>query len=74
VRVKLGRDAAPWSEYWQQAVVASPEPRRVTDHFVLAEQAAGTLAFGFQFAGTYARKVPLTLCVDEVSLTLAPKR
>ena len=74
VRVKLGRDAAPWSEYWQQAVVASPEPRRVTDQFVLAEQAAGTLAFGFQFAGTYARKVPLTLCVDEVSLTLAPKR
>ena len=29
---------------------------------------------GFQFAGAYAREVPLTLCIDEVSVTEAPSR
>jgi hypothetical protein len=70
--VELGQQAAPWSEYWMQNVAATPEPRRVTDHFVLAEQTQGELSLGFQFAGLYARQVPVTLCVDEVSLTLAP--
>jgi hypothetical protein len=74
VRIKLGLDAPPYSEYWLQNVAASDEPRRVTDQFVLAEPASGTLALGFQFAGYYASKVPITLCIDEVSLTLAPKR
>ena len=72
MRVKLGLGAAPYSEYWMQSVATSTEPRRVTDRVVLSEAAPGTLAFGFQFAGPYARTVPLTLCVDEVSLTAAP--
>jgi len=72
VRVKLGLDAAPYSEYWQQSVATSSEPRRVVDHFVLAQPAPGTVALGFQFAGPYARTVPLTLCIDEVSLTPVP--
>ena len=73
VRVKLGLDAAPYSEYWQQSVTTSQEPKRVRDRFVLVEAAPGTVALGFQFAGPFARKLPLTLCVDEVSLTLAPE-
>jgi len=72
VRVKLGLDAAPYSEYWQQSVATTSEPRRVIDHFVLAQQAPGTVALGFQFAGPFARTLPLTLCIDEVSLTPAP--
>ncbi len=72
VRVKLGLGAAPYSEYWMQSVATTSEPRRVTDRLVLTETPPGTLAFGFQFAGPYARSVPLTLCVDEVSLTPAP--
>jgi hypothetical protein len=32
-------------------------------------RAAGTLALGFQFAGPYARQLPLTVCIDEVSVT-----
>jgi poly(3-hydroxybutyrate) depolymerase len=70
VRIKLGLDTPPWSEYWVQNVAASPEPQRVSSRFELAEQVPGTLGLGFQFAGYYARKVPLTLCIDEVSLTL----
>jgi polyhydroxybutyrate depolymerase len=73
VRVKLGLAAAPYTEYWQENVAASAEPKRVTDRFVLVESPPGALALGFQFAGSYASKVPLTLCIDEVSLTLAPK-
>ena len=71
VRVKLGLAAAPYSEYWVKNVAATREPRRVIDHFMLAEPAAGSLALGFQFAGNYARTVPLTLCIDEVSFTPA---
>jgi polyhydroxybutyrate depolymerase len=73
VRIKLGLDAPPWSEYWLENVVATPQPRRVSEHFVLAEQAPGTLGLGFQFAGYYARQVPITLCIDDVSVTLAPQ-
>jgi polyhydroxybutyrate depolymerase len=72
VRVKLGLGAAPYSEYWMQSVATSSEPKRVTDRLVLTESAPGSLALGFQFAGPFARTVPLTLCVDEVSLTPAP--
>jgi polyhydroxybutyrate depolymerase len=72
VRVKLGLAAAPYSEYWMQSVPTSTQPRRVTDRVVVTEAAPGPLAFGFQFAGPYARTVPLTLCVDEISLTPAP--
>jgi poly(3-hydroxybutyrate) depolymerase len=71
VRVKVGLDAAPWTEYWVQNVGATPQPQRVTDRFVLADKAAGTLGLGFQFAGYFAREVPLTLCIDDVSVTLA---
>jgi len=69
VRVKLGLDAAPHSEYFVKQVAATAEPRRVIDHFVLADPAPGTLALGFQFSGPYARTLPVTLCIDEVSVT-----
>jgi polyhydroxybutyrate depolymerase len=72
VRIKLGLSAAPWSELWMQNVEATPAPRRVTDRFVLSEPIDGELSLGFQFAGLYARQVPVTLCIDEVSVTLAP--
>jgi len=71
VRVKLGLEAAPYNEYWQQNVVASPEPRRFQSRVRLVEQAPGVLALGFQFAGSYARQVPLELCIDQVDLAAA---
>ena len=74
VRVKLGLEAPPYSEYWQQSVEAESFPRRVTQHFTLVEAPPGSLALGFQFAGAYAHKVPLTLCIDEVSVTQTAKR
>jgi polyhydroxybutyrate depolymerase len=72
VRVKLGLGAEPYSEYWMQSVATTSVPKRVTDRLVLTESAPGSLSFGFQFAGPYARTLPLTLCVDEVSVTPAP--
>lgn len=69
VKVKLGLDAAPNSEYFVKQVAATPEPRRVIDHFVLADPAPSTLALGFQFSGPYARELPVTVCIDEVSVT-----
>lgn len=74
VRVRLGLEAPPYNEYWQHSVQASSAPRRVTQRFTLVESPPGPLALGFQFAGTYARKLPLTLCIDEVSITQAPGR
>lgn len=71
VRVKLGLDAPPWTEYWMQDVDATAEPKRVIDRFVLADRAPGSLALAFQFAGYYASAVPVTLCIDEVRVTLA---
>jgi polyhydroxybutyrate depolymerase len=73
VRVKLGLDAAPWNEYWVQNVAGAPETQRIRDHFVQVEQPPGTLGFAFQFAGPAAKQLPLTLCIDEVSVTQAPK-
>jgi polyhydroxybutyrate depolymerase len=73
VRVKLGLDAQPYSEYWVQDIAASPEPKRVHDRWVLADPTPGSLALGFQFAGSFARSLPLTLCIDDVSLTLVSK-
>lgn len=56
-------------------MAATTEPQRVTDDVVfLAEQAPGTLALGFQFAGPYARELPVTLCIDEVDITAEPAR
>lgn len=73
VRVKLGLDAPPFNEYWLHNVAASPEPKRVTARIVLAEEAPGTVAFGFQFAGgLVGSQLPLSVCVDEVTLTAAP--
>lgn len=72
VRVRLGLVAEPFTEYWMQSVAAAEQPRRVTTRFDLVETPPGPLGFAFQFAGAYAHAVPLTVCVDEVSLTPAP--
>jgi polyhydroxybutyrate depolymerase len=72
VRVKLGLDAAPWTEYWVNSVVATPEPQRLRSSFTLSDRAQGTMAFGFQFAGSAAAQLPLTLCIDDLSIALAP--
>jgi hypothetical protein len=72
VRVKLGLEAAPWTEYWVNSVVATPEPQRLRASFTLSDPAQGTMAFGFQFAGSGAAKLPLSLCIDELSIALAP--
>lgn len=70
VRVRLGLDAAPFSEYWVKTMAATREPQRVTDDtFFLSEPTPGTLALAFQFAGPYARELPVTLCIDEVDIT-----
>lgn len=74
VRVRLGLEAPPFSEYWQQSVTTSPEPRREIEEVTLAEPIPGPLSLAFQFAGSHARTVPLTLCIDEVSLTSTPER
>jgi polyhydroxybutyrate depolymerase len=73
VRVKLGLVAQPYTEYWMQSVAAAEQPKRVTERFDLVETPPGPLGFAFQFAGAYAHTVPVTLCVDEVSLTPAPE-
>jgi hypothetical protein len=70
VRVKLGLDAAPYSEYWVNSVVASAEPQRLRSQLALSEPGKGTMAFGFQFAGSAAAQLPLTLCIDDVSVTM----
>jgi hypothetical protein len=55
-----------------QDLASTLEPRRVTDQLVLAEKAPGTRGLGLQLAGTYAVELQLTLCLDDVRLTLAP--
>lgn len=72
VRARVGLEAPPFKEYWQNSVRATSVPTRVSDHFVLVEQAQGSLSLAFQFGGSYASQVPITLCIDDVSLTLAP--
>lgn len=72
VRIRLGLDAAPFSEYWVKTMAATRESQRVIDDKVfLTEPAPGTLALSFQFAGSYARELPVTLCIDEVDITAA---
>jgi polyhydroxybutyrate depolymerase len=73
VRVKLGLDAAPYSEYWVNSVAATPEPQRLRSRLALGEPVTGTMAFGFQFAGSTAAKLPLTLCIDDVSVVLVSR-
>lgn len=72
VRIRLGLDAAPFRDYWVKQVATTTEPQRRIDHFVLADPAPGTLALGFQFSGPYARQLPVSVCIDEVSVTPAP--
>jgi polyhydroxybutyrate depolymerase len=74
VRIRLGLEAAPYDEYWQQSIEAGSVPRRVTRRFTLVEAPPGALSLAFQFAGPYARKVPITLCIDEVGVSEAPTR
>jgi poly(3-hydroxybutyrate) depolymerase len=69
VRVKLGLDAPPWDEYWVNSLVATPEPQRRRSHFTLSDHLTGTMAFGVQFAGSASSALPLTLCIDDVSIT-----
>jgi hypothetical protein len=53
------------------SVLATPEPQRQRSRLVLSETVQGTMAFGFQFAGS-AAKLPLTLCIDDVSVMRVP--
>lgn len=72
VRVRVGLAQPPYSEFWVQQVEASSEPRRRVDDFVLADPASGEMALAFQFAGPFARRVPVEVCVDDVVLSALP--
>ena len=71
VRAKVGMSGPPYREYWNQGMAVGPEPKIMTASFSMNDASDSTAEFAFHIGGSLARlnNLPLTVCIDEVTLS-----
>jgi poly(3-hydroxybutyrate) depolymerase len=69
VRPKLGKEVAPYDEYWANRFPVGPSPRRIRAEFVMGSPADKQGELAFHLGGAYAGRAPVEVCVDDVYLS-----
>jgi endoglucanase len=69
VRPKLGKEVAPYDEYWANRFPVGPLPRRIRAEFVMGSPADKQGELAFHVGGAYAGRTPVKVCVDDVYLS-----
>jgi endoglucanase len=68
-RPKVGMAGPPYAEYWADTIELSTEPRAFGAAFTMKGKDDPTAEFTFHLGGSLAGSVPLTVCIDDVSLS-----
>jgi endoglucanase len=70
LRSKIGQAGPPYSEYWNETVEVTTQPKQVTGKFTMFEADDATAEFAFHMGGNMATGgAPLTVCLDDVVLS-----
>ncbi len=69
IRPKIGMAGPPYAEYWAKRLEVSSQPQRIQSQFVMGNPDDKTAEFAFHLAGSLAKTVPVTICIDDVYLT-----
>jgi endoglucanase len=68
-RPKVGMAGPPYAEYWADTIELGPEPRTFAAAFTMKGKDDPTAEFTFHLGGAMASSTPLTVCIDDVSLS-----
>jgi endoglucanase len=68
-RPKVGMAGPPYAEYWADAIELGTEPRSFGAAFTMKGKDDPTAEFAFHLGGSMASTVPLTVCIDDISLS-----
>lgn len=70
-RARAGMAVHPYSEYWGKGIMLGPEPKRIAGSFTKRRGTDENAELAFHFGGSLARQnnLPLTVCIDNVTLT-----
>ena len=69
IRPKIGMSGPPYTEYWAARVPIGKEPQRFQGTFTMGGSDDKTAEFTFHLAGSLAKTVPVTICIDDLYLT-----
>ncbi len=69
IRPKIGMAGPPYSEYWAARLDVGTAPQRFQGQFVMGNPEDKTAEFAFHLAGSLAKSVPVTICIDDLYLT-----
>jgi endoglucanase len=69
IRPKVGMSGPPYTEYWATRVPIGTEPQRYQSTFTMGGADDKTAEFTFHLAGSLAKTVPVTICIDDLYLT-----
>lgn len=68
IRPKVGMAGPPYSEYWAARLEVGTQPQRFQGQFVMGNPDDKTAEFSFHLAGSLAKTVPVTICIDDLYL------
>jgi poly(3-hydroxybutyrate) depolymerase len=66
IRPKLGKEVAPYNEYWANRFAVGPAPRRFRAELVMGDPDDEQGELAFHVGGGYVKQRPVTVCVDDV--------
>lgn len=69
IRPKVGMAGPPYAEYWAARLDVGAEPQRFQGTFTMGAADDKTAEFTFHLAGSLAKSVPVTICIDDLYLT-----
>jgi endoglucanase len=64
--LKLAMQGAPYTNYWQQRVEASPESKSLEAKFVMSASSDDSAELAVMVGGGSARSLPTKVCIDDV--------
>jgi endoglucanase len=68
-RPKVGMSGPPYAEYWADTIELGTEPHTFGAAFSMKGKDDPTAEFTFHLGGSMASATPLTVCIDDVSLS-----
>lgn len=68
-RPKVGMAGPPYAEYWADTIEIGTEPQSYQANFLMKGKDDPTAELAFHLGGALASSAPLTVCIDDVSLS-----
>ncbi len=70
VRATLGMASSPYREHWVRYFELGTQPRQWRNSIVMGDPYEGNHQLAFQGGGPAARTLPVTLCIDDVQVSV----